>query len=199
MTSSGVLVADLDADGRADRVSPATLTGAGLTIAFGSGDGRKEVGPRDLVGDRGEDLENVLAVVADFDQDGWMDLFVVATDTAGGDDPVDPGVSELRLGPFSARGRGQSDHPVDLPEPRAVTVADHDHDRYPDLASYGYEGDGVYATVARLGGEKGLDGDADEGNRPYTKTAEQTGRKTPGSMPQARPTAFHPACDDGTG
>ncbi|WP_157916295.1 FG-GAP-like repeat-containing protein [Streptomyces xinghaiensis] len=202
MTSSGDLVADLNADGTADRVSPPSPTGAGLTITFGAENGQDtEVEPRDLVGDDGEDAVDVLAVVADFDRDGWNDLFIAATGAKGGDDPLDPDVSELRRGPFSPRGRGQSAHPVDLYEPRAVTVADYNHDRYPDLASYGHEGDGVYATTARLGGEKGLDPEFDEGNKPYEKVAERTGRMTPDSMPEADPTAFHPPCagDDGPG
>ncbi|GGY94314.1 VCBS repeat-containing protein [Streptomyces poonensis] len=207
MTSSGNLVADLDGDGTADHVSSSSLTGADLTITFGAGagagaeDGRgTKVGPRDLVGDRGEDAEDVLAVVADFDQDGWNDLFVVATDAFGGDDALEPDVSELRLGPFSARGRGQSDHHVDLTEPRAVAVADYNDDRYPDLASYGHEGDGVYMTWARLGSEEGLDRKPDEMNRRYMREADQTDQKTPESLPEADPTTFYPPCDgDGDG
>lgn len=39
--------------------------------------------------------------MADFDQDGWNDLFIVATDEFSGDDPLEPDVSALRLGPFS--------------------------------------------------------------------------------------------------
>ncbi|KAF4408487.1 MULTISPECIES: hypothetical protein [Streptomyces] len=200
MTPAGGLVADLDADGTADRVSPPSLTGAGLTITFGAEDGREtKAGPRDLAGDDGEDAHHVLAVVADFDQDGWNDLFITAVDAPAGDDPLQPDVSELRLGPFSARGRGQSDHGVELTEPRAVTVADHNHDRFPDLAVYGHEGDGVYSTTARLGSGEGLDAGLDDRNRQYTKVAERTGRRTPESMPEADPTAFHPACDDDTG
>jgi hypothetical protein len=56
-------------------------------------------------------LMDVVAVVADFDHDGWSDLFIAATGRFAGDDPIDPKVSELRLGPFSTRGRGQSDPP----------------------------------------------------------------------------------------
>lgn len=190
-------MADLDGDGVTDHVSPPSLSGADLTVTFGAESARgTKVGPRDLVGDRGEDAKDVLAVVADFDQDGWNDLFIVATGAFWGDDPVDPDVSELRLGPFSARGRGQSDHHVDLSEPRAVVVADYNHDRYPDLASYGHEGDGVYATTARLGSGKGLDREADDENRSYTNTADHTDRSTPGSMPEADLTTFHPACGD---
>lgn len=194
-TSTGVLVADLDGDGTADRVSSPSRTGAGLTITFGAEGGRgAKVGPRDLVGERGDGAKDVLAVVADFDRDGWSDLFVVATGAFQGDDPVRPDVSELRLGPFSARGRGQSDHHVDLSEPRAIAVADYDHDRYPDLASYSHEGDGVYSTTARLGGVKGLDRRSDDRNRAYTKEADQTDRATPDSMPEADLTAFYPLC-----
>ncbi|MGW3357184.1 FG-GAP repeat domain-containing protein [Streptomyces bungoensis] len=193
-------MADLNGDGTADRVSPPSLTGADTVLTFGADDGPvTKVRPRDLVGDRGEDAEDVLAVVADFDQDGWNDLFVVATDAFSGDEPREPNVSELRLGPFSARGRGQSDHHVDLSEPRAVAVADYDHDRYPDLAAYGHEGDGVYATEARLGGEKGLDRKPDDGNRRYEKQAEQTDQETPYSMPQADLKTFYPACQGGDG
>ncbi|MGI5133366.1 MULTISPECIES: FG-GAP repeat domain-containing protein [unclassified Streptomyces] len=194
-------MADLDGDGTADYVSPPSLTGADLTITFAAEGGREtKVGPRDLVGERGEDAKDVLAIVADFDQDGWNDLFVVATGAFRGDDPLEPDVSELRLGPFSARGRGQSDHHVDLTEPRAVAVADYNHDRFPDLASYGHEGDGVYSTTARLSSEKGLDRESSEENRQYTKEADQTDLKTLDSMPEADLTTFYPACDgdDGT-
>lgn len=193
-------MADLDGDGAADRVSRPSLTGSGTTITWGAKGGRgRKSGPRDLVGDRGDGAEDVLIVVADFDQDGWNDLFVVATPAFEGDDPVQPDVSELRLGPFSAGGRGQSDHHVDLSEPRAVAVADYNHDHYPDLAAYGHAGDGVYSTTARLGSKKGLDRKADEADRKYEKVADQTDEQTPEFMPQADLSAFYPACDEGEG
>ncbi len=195
VTPSAGLVADLNGDGTPDRVSPPSATGADLTLTFGAKDGDgTTVGPRDLVGDRGADAKDVLAVVADFDQDGWMDLFITATDAFSGDDPLTPAVSELRLGPFSARGRGQSEHAVTLTEPRALAVADYNHDRYPDLASYGHEGDGVYATTARLGNAHGLDRGPDDRNRPYTQEATRTDRPTPTTMPQADLADFLPRC-----
>ncbi|MEV5342531.1 VCBS repeat-containing protein [Streptomyces sp. NPDC052676] len=199
VTASGGLVADFDGDGTADRASKADLTGAGLTLTFGAKDGARDaagttVRPRDLVGDRGEDAKDVLAVVADFDRDGWVDLFVAATGEFRGDDPIEPDVSELRFGPFSSRGRGQSDRHVDLNEPRAVAVADHDGDRYPDLAAYRHQGDGVYATEARLGGEHGLDRKLDAGNRRYVVVAEETDNPTPSAMPHTDLTGFHPTC-----
>ncbi|MEY9487998.1 hypothetical protein RKD26_003792 [Streptomyces calvus] len=194
-TPSGGLRADLDGNGSPDRVWPPSRTGADLVVAFTGEDGHVTTArPRDLVGERGEDAEDVLAVVADFDRDGWQDLFIAATDAFSGDDPLTPAVSELRLGPFSPRGRGQSDHHVTLTEPRALAVADYDHDRHPDLAAYGHEGDGVYATTARLGGPHGLDRQADERNRRYLEEADRTDRQTPESMPQADPATFNPSC-----
>ncbi|KAF2775225.1 VCBS repeat-containing protein [Streptomyces sp. OM5714] len=191
-------MADLNGDGAADRVSAPSPPGDDLTLTFGAEDGRvTKVRPRDLVGHDAQDAEDVLAVVADFDRDGWNDLFVVATPESGGDDPRPPDVSELRLGPFSARGRGQSDHHVSLSEPRALAVADYNHDRYPDLASYGHQGDGVYEVTARLGGEKGLNAETDATNRRYSEDV--TGTDDRGSVPQARPTAFQPPCDGGSG
>ncbi|MGY4962285.1 FG-GAP repeat domain-containing protein [Streptomyces sp. 900105245] len=199
VTATGVLVADLDGDGTTDRVS-SSYTGADLTVTFGAGGGRgTEAGPRDLVGDRGADAKDVVAVVADFDRDGWNDLFIAATDAFSGDSPIEPAVSEVRLGPFSARGRGQSDHHVDLTEPRAAAVADYDHDRYPDLAAYGHAGDGVYATTARLGGAQGLDRTSDDTNSKYLKEAEQTDRQTPAYMPKADLKTFYPTCTGTTG
>ncbi|MFD0316040.1 FG-GAP-like repeat-containing protein [Streptomyces flavalbus] len=162
-----------------------------MVVDFGGG---VEVGPRELVGERGDGAEDVLAVVADFDRDGWSDLFVVATPAFQGDDPVAPSVSELRLGPFSARGRGQSDRRVEVSEPRAVAVADYNHDRYPDLAVYGHQGDGVYATSARLGGEGGLEKGDSEDNRRYREDADVTDQETPTAMPEGGLGAFYPAC-----
>lgn len=75
-----------------------------------------------------------------------------------------------------------------------------DHDRYPDLASYGHAGDGVHSATARLGGETGPDRDHTEKNRQYSKDADRTGRRTPTDMPRVAPTTFRPPCEtDATG
>lgn len=77
-----------------------------------------------------------------------------------------------------------------------MAVADYDGDRYPDLAAYRHQGDGVYATEARLGGEHGLDRKLDSGNRRYVVVAEETDDPTPSAMHRADLTAFHPPCAD---
>ncbi|MEU8950561.1 VCBS repeat-containing protein [Streptomyces sp. NPDC048489] len=197
MTSSGGLRADLNADGTADEVSPAPRAGtdSALRITFGATHGPDTlVTPEQLVGDRGDHPETVSAAVADFDRDGWLDLFIAATGKTWGDDPIDPAVSELRLGPFSARGRGQSDHHVDLSEPRAAGVADYNHDRYPDLAAYEYDGDGQYSVRSRLGGPKGLESKPTASDLPYTSDM-QSG-PTPDSMPAPNLRTFYPSCED---
>jgi hypothetical protein len=182
-------------EGERDVEGERGVEGEGKDDDGGDRDDGTTVRPRDLVGDRGDEAKDVLAVVADFDRDGWIDLFVVATGEFRGDDPIEPDVSELRFGPFSARGRGQSDRHIEVNEPRALAVADYDGDRYPDLAVYRHQGDGVYATEARLGGEQGLDPRLDDGNRRYVTVAEETDNPTPTAMPHADLTAFHPPCE----
>ncbi|MGW3655108.1 hypothetical protein ACWD6R_05065 [Streptomyces sp. NPDC005151] len=69
----------------------------------------------------------------------------------------------------------------------------------PVIARPGHEGDGVYATRARLGSEKRLDRESDDENGRYTISADQTDQQKPDSMPEADLTTFYPACDAGDG
>ncbi|MEU6549292.1 VCBS repeat-containing protein [Streptomyces sp. NPDC046915] len=191
VTGSGDLIADLDADGHADRVSDPSGAGARLTITFGTASGAgKRVGVRDLVGGQGP-KETDLAAVADFDRDGWADLVVVATGKWQGDDPIEPRLAELRRGPFARTGRGHDPRHLDLGETRGVAVADYNHDRYPDLAAYIYDGDGVYQTRGRLG-EKSAGIGRYTGK--YVVTAEQTDDPTPTDMPYPGLSPFYPRC-----
>ncbi|RKN41314.1 FG-GAP repeat domain-containing protein [Streptomyces hoynatensis] len=199
VTASGELVADLDADGLADRVLDPSGAGTGLRIRFGaeSGEG-PEAGAGRLVGGSGED--ETMAAVADFDGDGWFDLVAVATGEWQGDDPIEPRVAELRFGPFSREGRGQRSRELDLGETRGIAVADYNHDRYPDLAAFVYAGDGVYETEARLGeAEDGLGELTGEILQEYTVMAEQTGDPTPRNMPEPGLPSFLPACEESGG
>lgn len=119
VNSSGALMADIDGDTHADRVLDPSRIGAELTIEFGKEAGyEKPVGPRKLVGGSDGGEEDVLAAVADYNGDGWSDLVIVATGKWHGDDPIDPSVAELRLGPFSATGQGQRTRALDLGEIR---------------------------------------------------------------------------------
>lgn len=195
VTTSGELLADIDGDGRTDRVSDPSRTGARLTVAFGEEEGYgTPVGVRELVGGSGSDAKDVLAAVADFDGDGWSDLVVVATGQKQGDDAIEPTVDELVSGPFSASGQGQRTRQLDLGETRGIAVADYDHDAHPDLAVFSYAGDGVYQTEARLGdAETGL-ADATADSSRYSVYADQTDDDTPSNMPGSVLSTFYPKC-----
>lgn len=191
MTTSADLLADIDGDGRVDRVSDPSRTGAQLTIAFGKESGYgAPVGVRKLLR-RSDGGEDVLAAVADFDGDGWNDLVAVATGQMRGDDPIEPAMDELISGPFSATGQGQHTRQLDLGETRGIAVADYDHNPYPDLAVFAYAGDGVYRTEARLGdGETGLaDRTADTSRYHVYEDS-----STPSTSPRSGLRTFYPKC-----
>ncbi|MGW1214384.1 FG-GAP repeat domain-containing protein [Streptomyces sp. NPDC002499] len=199
VTSAGNLLADIDGDGRTDRVSDPSRTGARLTVEFGEKAGYgKPVGVRKLVGGSGGGEKDVVGAVADFDGDGWSDLAVVATGQKQGDDAIKPKVAKLVSGPFSASGQGQRTRKLDLTETRGVSVADYNHDSHPDLAVFSYSGDGVYQTEARLGSaDTGL-GDASEGSAGYTKYVYAS---RPITLPPSGLSKFYPKCGktDGQG
>jgi hypothetical protein len=195
VSASGDLLADIDGDGLADRVSDPSHSGARLTVELGRKTGYgTPAGVRKLVGGSGAGEEDVLAAVADFDGDGWSDLVVVATGKKQGDDAIEPTVAELVSGPFSASGRGQHTRHLDLGETRGIAVADYDHDAYPDLAVFSYAGDGVYQTEARLGsGDTGL-ADATAESSKYGVYADQTDDDTPSNLPRSGLSTFYPEC-----
>ncbi|MEV6834009.1 VCBS repeat-containing protein [Streptomyces sp. NPDC051133] len=192
VTGAGELIADVNADGLPDRVDDPSHRGAGLTVTFSVGSAREATVTARALADRtGGRQEYVSAAVADFDQDGWADLVVVAGEEQGGDDPVPPRVAELRLGPFSDAGRGQRIVPLDLEATKDIAVADYDHDRHPDLAAYTYSGDGTYETQARLGGAgTGLGPDT----RSHTTDQEATGYRPPAVLPHSGLAPFYPPC-----
>jgi hypothetical protein len=195
VSPSGDLLADIDGDGVADRVSDPSHTGARLTVALGRKTGYgTPAGVRKLVGGSGSGEEDVLAAVADFNGDGWMDLVVVATGKKQGDDPIEPTVAELVSGPFSASGRGQHTRHLDLGETRGIAVADYDHDTHPDLAVFGYAGDGVYQTQARLGSADSGLADATAQSGKYGVYADQTDDDTPSNLPSSGLSTFYPDC-----
>jgi hypothetical protein len=192
LTRSGDLVADVDNDGHPDRITDPSHRGTRLAVTFGVGSAHATtVSARGLADRTGARQEYVSAAVADFDQDGWSDLVVVAGEEQGGDDPVPPRVAELRLGPFSGTGRSRRTVHLDLRATKDIAVADYDHDRYPDLAAYTYSGDGTYETQARLGDERtGLAPDTGT----YTTAAPDTGYHPPATLSDSGLTPFYPAC-----
>ncbi|UFR00377.1 VCBS repeat-containing protein [Streptomyces sp. Go40/10] len=192
LTASGELIADVDNDGRPDRITDPSHRGALLAVTFALGSPHEvTVFARGLADRPGRRQEYVRAAVADFDGDGWSDLVVVAGQEQSGDDPVPPRVAELRFGPFSRTGRSRRTVRLDLGATKDIAVADYDHDRHPDLAAYTYAGDGVYETQARLGDpHTGLAPDT----RAYTTDAPGTGYDPPATLSGSGLTPFYPAC-----
>ncbi|MFF4656341.1 FG-GAP repeat domain-containing protein [Streptomyces sp. NPDC001381] len=198
MTTAGALVADVDGDGFVDRVADPSHTGRELTLSRGTRSGFHEpVGPRELVdGSAGSDEQDILAAVADFDQDGWSDLVVVALGERQGDDPIVPRVADLVFGPFSDAGRGQRTRRLDLGETRGIAVADYDHDRHPDLAVLTHSGDGVYEIQARLGNaDTGLADATRRTDAAYTVPAGVSDGSGPGSLPRSGLAGFYLGCE----
>jgi hypothetical protein len=185
----------IDGDGLTDRVTDPSHTGAQLTVAFGKEAGYgTPVGVRKLVGRSGSKDKDVLAAVADFDDDGWSDLVVLATGQKQGDDAIAPTVDELISGPFSASGRRQHTRPLDLGETRGIAVADYDHNAYPDLGVFAYAGDGVYQAEARLGDRDTGLADSTADTSRYRVYADQTDDETPSNMPSSSLRTFYPEC-----
>ncbi|WP_320779611.1 VCBS repeat-containing protein [Streptomyces sp. CRN 30] len=156
VTPTGDQSTDVDGDGRADRVSDPSGSGRRLTVSFGDGSGDGHGTPvtaRELAG-RVPARHDVLAAVADFDDDGHVDLVLVVTPSSTPmDDPRNAEV-RLRFGPVSPAGRADREERFPLFEASGVAVADYDHDDFPDLALYQYWGEGYHQIVA-LPGERG--------------------------------------------
>lgn len=191
VTPEGGLVGLLDDDQYPDAVTDEGDTGEDVVIAWGSEDGYEEpVSVRSLVG--AEDEERVLAASADFTGDGLLDLVVVVGDESSGDDPVNPRIGELRVGPLNRDAEGERTDALKFGELKALGVADFNGDDLVDLAGWQYYGDGPHGITARLGTEEGLHPDPDpeysndDAEPPYTP-----------DLPQDQLQAFYPDCAAG--
>ncbi|MGY1436412.1 FG-GAP repeat domain-containing protein [Streptomyces reniochalinae] len=165
LADSTTLVGDLDGDGRADRITNPGHTGTKMTVEWGDKDGSfgEKHTVRDLVGaKKGED---VAAAVADFDNDGKLDMVLNVIEPSGGDDPSTASLAEYRPGPLNR---------IDLTSPDAVhsdigdhgeveglSVARYNDDDTPDLAVLNHIGDGMVHREARLSQPGGGLGDYD--------------------------------------
>ncbi|WP_190394426.1 FG-GAP repeat domain-containing protein [Nocardiopsis quinghaiensis] len=204
--STGRLIADVNNDDRLDRVTGTEGTGADLAVSFGDESGFSEPRtPKDLLGSSPADLlgelptedEQVVAAVADFDGDGWLDLVVAAATPTDVDDAgEDPRVGELRLGPFSDRGIGQRTVQPHLGYTYGLRVVDLNEDEHPDLASYYHYGDGHDAIAGLLGGaENGLSGRDGRFHEDFTASQQREAGGMDNLLPPAASDRFLPACD----
>ncbi|MFD0417909.1 FG-GAP repeat domain-containing protein [Streptomyces sp. NPDC127108] len=154
LAGATTLVGDLDGDGRPDKIVNPGHTGTRMTVQWGTASGsfgaKKSV--RKLLGAKPGEIAS--AVVADFRNDGKLDIVVNVVKPAGGDDPNTARVSQYRPGPLKRTnlGSAQARHSDigDHGEARQLRVADYNDDAYPDIAVLNNSGDGSLDRQVRL-------------------------------------------------
>ncbi|MEU5834395.1 FG-GAP-like repeat-containing protein [Streptomyces diacarni] len=165
LADSTTLVGDLDGDGRADRITNPGHTGTEMTVEWGNKDGSfgEKHTVRDLVG--AGRAEDAAAAVADFDNDGKLDMVLNIVEPSGGDDPSTADLAEFRPGPLNRIDLTSPDavHSDigDHGEVRELSVARYNDDDTPDLAVLNNIGDGMMDREARLSQPGGGLGDYD--------------------------------------
>ncbi|MEW2528046.1 VCBS repeat-containing protein [Streptomyces sp. NPDC047071] len=154
LSGTTTLLGDLDGDGRADKISNPGHTGTKMTIQWGKADGTfgSKQNVSKLVGARTGEVAT--AAVADFQDDGKLDIVVNVVKPSGVDDPATARVADYRPGPLkrsnlsSARTRHLDIG--DSREAKQLRVANYGGDAYPDLAILSNAGDGVWERNVRL-------------------------------------------------
>ncbi|MGA4838436.1 FG-GAP repeat domain-containing protein [Streptomyces sp. G45] len=190
------LVGDLDGDGRPDKVVNPGHTGTKMTVQWGTasgGFGTKHA-VSELVGTRQGEVTT--AAVADFQNDGRLDLVVNIVKPSGGDDPATARVADYRPGPLK-RTNLTSAHPRhldigDSSEARQLRVADYGGDAYPDLAILSNAGDGVLERNVRL--SKAASGPGKYNADDERKYGDWGTPAEPPSMPSDGWSHFYKAC-----
>ncbi|MDJ1133414.1 FG-GAP repeat domain-containing protein [Streptomyces iconiensis] len=196
LADATTLIGDLDGDGNPDKISNPGHTGTKMTVQWGTADGTfgKKNAVRDLIGaKKGEDAS---AAVADFQNDGTLDIVVNIVKQADGDDPSSARLSEYRPGPVSRKDLTSPDgvHSDigDRGEVRELSIAQYNGDEYPDLAVLNNSGDGQMDRDPRLskpgGGLEGYDYDA------YLKYGEFGTWSEPPAMPKDGWSQFYKSC-----
>ncbi|MGW6316641.1 FG-GAP repeat domain-containing protein [Streptomyces sp. NPDC055099] len=148
------LLGDLDGDGRPDKIINPGHTGTKMTVQWGAANGTfgSKQNVSKLLGAKTGEVAT--AAVADFQNDGTLDMVVNLVTPSGGDDPNTARVAEFRPGPLTRSNLGsaapkRSDIGTQG-EAKQLRVADYGGDAYPDLAVLNNAGDGVWERSIRL-------------------------------------------------
>ncbi|MBL1096084.1 FG-GAP repeat domain-containing protein [Streptomyces coffeae] len=165
LAGATTLVGDLDGDGRPDKIANPGHTGTKMTIQWGAAGG--SFGERhaisELLGAKKGEVAS--AAVADFRNDGTLDMVVNLVTPADGDDPSTARVAEYRPGPLkrSNLSSAHSRHSDigDHGEVQQLRIANYGDDAYPDLAILNNSGDGALDRDVRLSTPSGGPGDFD--------------------------------------
>ncbi|MFD8382626.1 FG-GAP repeat domain-containing protein [Streptomyces sp. NPDC059679] len=196
LAGATALVGDLDGDGHPDKITNPGHTGTKMTIQWGAADGsfgEKHTVSKLLGAKKGEVAS---AAVADFQNDGTLDMVVNLVEPSGGDDSSTARVAEYRPGPLkranlSSAGSRHSDI-GDHGEVQQLRIANYGDDAYPDLAILNNPGDGQLDRDVRLSRPK-----SGPGNYDYElmkKYGEYASTAEPPAMPSDGWTQFYKPC-----
>ncbi|MGW0903450.1 FG-GAP repeat domain-containing protein [Streptomyces sp. NPDC002853] len=154
LSGTTTLLGDLDGDGRPDKIINPGHTGTKMTVQWGAADGSfgSKQNVSKLLGAKTGEVAT--AAVADFQNDGTLDMVVNLVTPSGVDDPNPARVAEFRPGPLKRSNLGsaapkRSDIGTQG-EAKQLRVADYGGDAYPDLAVLNNAGDGVWERSIRL-------------------------------------------------
>ncbi|ADI08736.1 hypothetical protein SBI_05616 [Streptomyces bingchenggensis BCW-1] len=154
LVGATTLVGDLDGDGHPDKITNPGHTGTKMTIRWGAADGsfgEKQAVSKLLGAKKGEVAS---AAVADFQNDGTLDMVVNLVEPSGIDDSSTARVAEYRPGPLKRANLSSADSRHsdigDHGEVQQLRIADYGDDVYPDLAILNNPGDGQLDRDVRL-------------------------------------------------
>ncbi|MEV5983187.1 VCBS repeat-containing protein [Streptomyces sp. NPDC052114] len=153
LSGATTLLGDLDGDGIRDKISNPGHTGTKMTVQWGKADGTfgtaQSVGK--LLGARTGEVAT--AAVADFQNDGKLDVVVNVVKPSGVDDPATARIAEFRPGPLKRANLGSAQAKRldigDSREVKQIRVANYGDDASPDLAMLSNAGDGVWERDVR--------------------------------------------------
>ncbi|WP_326690669.1 MULTISPECIES: VCBS repeat-containing protein [unclassified Streptomyces] len=196
LTDATTLLGDLDGDGNQDMISNPGHTGTKMTIRWGtdSGGWGDKVAVKDLLGAKKGEVAT--AAVADFQNDGTLDLVVNIVEPADGDDPNNARLAEYRPGPVNRTDLGSADsRHSDIGEhgeAKELRVANFNKDEYPDLAILNNGGDGQLDRDVRL--SESDNGPGEFNYDDFLKYGEAGALSDPPSMPSDGWKQFYKPC-----